>query len=680
MMDLERSRTKSGRVSSSGLPARHLGPAYAHAMSEPTGNSEAASSADDDRLRSAAEEFAHYDEIQVLVKNKESARSLARLSSLLRQAFSTVWLSARAEFLAASALVFVNAGLATLQVIFAGKLLTTLLAQGSHVRIRPLLAYIVAVALAAAASLVTTAATQQVQRVLGQKVIRHTSRQMLDVTTTVPLEAYETPWFFNYVVRIQTNALTKPLELAQSIVSIVAGTTTFVAIGGVLLTIEPLLLPLVILTALPTYLANRVGSRWDFGFAVESAPSIRERFYYETILKLRDAAKEVRAYDLAPLMRKRWEDRYHEYAVGLAAVVRRRLVLTVESGLLTAALSTGTMIFLLWRVSTGNVALAQAGAALIGLRLMTGRLQTTSAGANSLYECRLFLEDLNNFLLLRESFAGPKPTAEPPSAPTARTAESRGFSRLQVERVSYGYPGSETLALRDISLELTAGQVVALVGENGSGKTTLAKLLAGLHYPSAGVIRWDGVSTTAMNPLEMRRNIAVIFQDFQRYELSAMENIGIGRAHDELDARMVMEAAVHAGADDFLRTLPNGYETPLSKARPGGADLSLGQWQRVALARAFYRGADFVILDEPTSALDPRAEHDLFAHIRELLQGRSVLLISHRFSSVRAADRIYVLDSGQIIESGTHPELMRERGRYHELFSLQAAAYRSGQL
>jgi ATP-binding cassette subfamily B protein len=649
-------------------------------MPGPMRNAETASPSDDDRLRSAAEEFAHFDEIQVLLKNKESTRSLARLSALLRQAFSTVWISARGDFVAASLLVFLNAGLATVQVILAGRLLTTLLAQGSHVRIRPLVPDVVAVAIAAAASLAAAAATQQVQRVLGQKVIRHTSRQMLDVTTTVPLEAYETPWFFNFVIRIQTNGLTKPLELAQAIVNIVAGTTTFVAVGAVLLTIEPLLLPLLILTALPAYFANRVGSRWDFHFAVESAPAIRERAYYDTILKLRDAAKEVRAYDLAPLMRKRWEDRYREYLTGLRAVVRRRLVLTVGSGLLTAALTTGTMIFLLWRVSTGNVALAQAGAALIGLRLMTSRLQTTSAGANGLFECRLFLEDLNNFLSLREAFSGAQPAGEGARTPASHHAAPRRFSQLDVERVSYRYPGSETLALRDVSLELTAGQVVALVGENGSGKTTLAKLLAGLHQPTGGIIRWDGVATTAMDPRELRRNVAVIFQDFQRYELSAMENIGIGRAHDELDADSVVEAAVNAGANDFLRTLPNGYETPLSKARPGGADLSLGQWQRVALARAFYRGADFVILDEPTSALDPRAEHDLFAHIRELLHGRSVLLISHRFSSVLAADRIYVLDAGRIIESGTHRELMHKRGRYHELFSLQAAAYRSAEL
>jgi ATP-binding cassette subfamily B protein len=230
-----------------------------------------------------------------------------------------------------------------------------------------------------------------------------------------------------------------------------------------------------------------------------------------------------------------------------------------------------------------------------------------------------------------------------------------------------------------VSLRIRAGEVVALVGENGSGKTTLAKLLACLYTPSQGHIRWDGTDAGEVDRDELRRAVAVIFQDFLHYHLPARDNIGLGRheAVDDLDA--IRRAAVQADADGFVEALPDGYGTMLGPEFLAGTDLSIGQWQRMALARAFFRDAPFVILDEPTAALDPRAEHELFKRIRVLLAERTVLLISHRFSSVRSADRIYVLDGGRIVESGTHEQLMDHQGPYAELFTLQASAYVAAQ-
>jgi ATP-binding cassette subfamily B protein len=229
-----------------------------------------------------------------------------------------------------------------------------------------------------------------------------------------------------------------------------------------------------------------------------------------------------------------------------------------------------------------------------------------------------------------------------------------------------------------VSLTVRAGEVVALVGENGSGKTTLAKLLAGLYQPETGQVRWDGVDIATVDPEQLRRSIAVIFQDFVRFHLTARDNVAFGRVEAADDEPGIRAAARQAGAEEFLAALPKGYDTLLGPQFEGGTDLSVGQWQRVALARAFFREAPFVVLDEPTAALDSRAEHELFERIRTLLAGRTVLLISHRFSSVRTADRIYVLEAGRVVETGTHEELMRSRGLYAELFSLQAAAYLAG--
>jgi ATP-binding cassette subfamily B protein len=217
--------------------------------------------------------------------------------------------------------------------------------------------------------------------------------------------------------------------------------------------------------------------------------------------------------------------------------------------------------------------------------------------------------------------------------------------------------------------------VVALVGENGSGKTTLAKLLARLYTPDSGAIRWDGVDVSAVDPDELRRGVAVIFQDFLHYHLPARDNVGLGRVEAIGDLDAIIRAAGQADADGFVSALRAGYETMLGPEFIGGTDLSVGQWQRLALARAFFRDAPFIVLDEPTASLDARAEHDLFNRVRTLLAGRTVLLISHRFSSVRSADRIYVLDAGRIVESGVHDDLLRGDGLYAELFQLQAAAY-----
>ncbi|MDQ3896257.1 MAG: ABC transporter ATP-binding protein/permease, partial [Actinomycetota bacterium] len=262
------------------------------------------------------------------------------------------------------------------------------------------------------------------------------------------------------------------------------------------------------------------------------------------------------------------------------------------------------------------------------------------------------------------------------AVPRTGPAPRRDFRRIVVEDLCFTYRGAARPVLDGVNLEIRRGEVVALVGENGSGKTTLAKLLCALYEPTRGTIRWDDVVAGECDPAGVRSNIAVVFQDFVRYpSLTAAQNIGIGLPARMGDRAAIVEAAQRAGADDAIAALPNGYDTVLSR-QFAGVDLSTGQWQRVALARAFLRDAPLVVLDEPTAALDPRAERDLFETVAALYRSRSAVLISHRLSSVRFADRICVLARGRITESGTHEQLVAAGGDYAELFELQARAYR----
>jgi ATP-binding cassette subfamily B protein len=326
----------------------------------------------------------------------------------------------------------------------------------------------------------------------------------------------------------------------------------------------------------------------------------------------------------------------------------------------------GTFGLAAYQAVNGKISLGDLTAIYMGFQIGLGSIQAILHSLAGLYEDQLFLTHFYQFLDLKPGVSAPGNPAPLPER------LSRG---IRFEQVSFTYPNHEQPALREIDLEILPGQVVALVGANGSGKTTLIKLLCRLYDPTQGLVQIDGQPLPSFDPLEWRKKISVIFQDYAHYQLSARENIWIGNVDQPQVLDPVIRAAQKSGADEVIRQLPQGYDTPLGAWFDEGKELSGGEWQKIALARAFMRETEAIVLDEPTSALDPLAEAELFRQFRQLIQDKSAILISHRFSTVKLADYIYVLDHGAIIEKGTHKELLQQDGTYARFFKAQAQYY-----
>ncbi|MCE0537827.1 ABC transporter ATP-binding protein/permease [Kineosporia rhizophila] len=500
---------------------------------------------------------------------------------------------------------------------------------------------------------------------LSERTGMYVSGEVIRVAGTAELADFDDSAFHDRLQRAAASAATRPSMLVQSLVMILQETIALLAIWIALAFVAPVVAAALLVVVVPIWIAGVRGGEEFFGFITRITHTDRGRNYLFGLLTQREPAKEIRALDIGDYLTQRWRVSMNRRIDLLAETMRKRMRASVLGSLGSNVVMAIAGSALVAMNQAGYLTLPETATVAGALLMFSQRLLRSVTMANDFFESAPLVRDLNEFLALE------------PSLVRVRSGQAYAgqFDQIEIDGASFRYFGSGKDALEAVSLSIRAGEVVALVGENGSGKTTLAKMLAGLYAPTSGQIRVDGVDLAAMDTATWRARVAVLFQDFIRYALPAGENIHVGDVSREPLVADIREAARAAGADGFLASLPDGYRTILSPQFSRGQDLSLGQWQRVALARAFFRDAPLVILDEPTASLDARAERALFDSIRDLYVDRTVLLISHRFATVRSADRIVVLKDGRIVEHGSHTDLMASNGLYAELFSIQAAGF-----
>jgi ATP-binding cassette subfamily B protein len=591
-------------------------------------------------------------------------RSLRRLPALLITAARIARDAAPHEFRVTTGLQVVLAVAAAVQVFIIRGLLDGLLQLDDGTTVGEIAPWLFAfVGIAALLTFSTTLRVER-QRLMGELVARHTTGEVLDIAASADLLAYETPSFYNQLQRARINASARPSQMVGGLLTVGGSLMAIIAVAAAIALVTPLLLLLILLAYVPLWLVLVRVSRAEYRFAVAQTERDRRRQHFFDVLSRRQEAAELRAFGHTDFIRSAYDDLYDARITDVRELVSRRTRLGLLGALGNAILTGAVMLALVWMATTDRLSPADAGAVAGALLLIASRLSVLAGGSGSLYESALFMEDYTSFISTNQ------PTESVDVVPT----NAIDFADIEVQGVGFTYPSRTEPAVHDVTMRIRRGEVIALVGENGSGKTTVAKMLAGLLPAQSGAITWDGIPTDELGD-SIRESVGVVFQDYVKYLLTVRDNITIGRIEERSDQERFETAARRAGVLAVLDGLPDGADTQLGTEWAGGVELSVGQWQRIAIARGYFRDAPFLILDEPTAALDPRAEAAVFDSIGELYEGRTVLLISHRFSSVRSADRIYVMSKGAIIEHGTHSELMDAAGTYHDLFTLQARRY-----
>lgn len=501
---------------------------------------------------------------------------------------------------------------------------------------------------------------------LAEKYTRHVSIEVMKHAADLDLIAYEDPVFYDRLERARVQA-TDRLGMIQSIGRLEQQFITAIVMSVAIVVYSPWLMLMLVAGVLPAFVGESYFAFLGYAKNFRQTPIRRQLDYLRVVGGSKEAAKELKLFGLKDFLAERFtrlSDQVYTEDVSLA---RRRVIAGSGLSVLGTAGYYSAYVFVIWRTVAGALSPGTLVFLTSAIQQASSNIQQVFSTLSSIADQALFLTDLLAFFNMKPTIRS-KPNALPAPRPITRGFEFR--------EVSFHYPGSPRLILNRLNFTLRPGERVALIGENGQGKTTIVKLITRLYDPTDGLILLDGVDLREYNLEDLYHEIGVIFQDFMKYEMTAAENIAIGRI-EQLDNLDLLKAAAQKGlADEVVSRLPRQYEQMLGRRFDGGVDLSGGEWQKIALARAYLRDAQLLILDEPTAALDARSEFEVFQRFAELTAGKMALFISHRFSTVRMADRIVVLENGGIAEEGNHQQLSALGGRYAEMFEMQAASYR----
>jgi ATP-binding cassette, subfamily B, bacterial len=501
---------------------------------------------------------------------------------------------------------------------------------------------------------------------LAGKYTNHISVRVMEHAASLDLLAYEDPVFYDRLERARVQA-TDRLYMIQAMGRLIQQVITTITLSISIMVFSPWLLLLLVVGVIPAFVGETHFAFLGYAKNFRQTPVRRQLDYLRVLGGSKEAAKELKLFGLQDFLTKKFRRLSNQVYEEDIALARRKVIAgSVLSAIGTAGYYTA-YVFAVWRTVTGVFSFGTLTLLANAIREASSNLQQTFSTLSTIADQALFLTDLIAFFEMRPTIRS-KPNALPAPRPVVRGFEFRN--------VSFRYPGSARMVLDGLNFQLRPGERVALIGENGEGKTTIVKLLTRLYDPVEGQILLDGVDLREYSLEDLYREIGVIFQDYMRYEMTARENIAVGRIEQIENLRMLQQAAQKSMADEVVAKLGSGYEQMLGRRFDGGVDLSGGEWQKVALARAYLRDAQLLILDEPTSALDARSEYEVFQRFAELTAGKMAVFISHRFSTVRMADRIVVLEKGRIAEEGDHEALTSLGGRYAEMFELQAASYR----
>ena len=500
---------------------------------------------------------------------------------------------------------------------------------------------------------------------LGNRV----NEAILEKALALELRHFEDADVYDKMQNARREASARPLSLVMQVFGIAQNAVTLAALSGLLLRLSPASVLVVVAASVPAFLAEARLSADSFRLWTWRAPEGRRLNYLEWILTRDSHVKEVKLFGLGPLVLERYRALFRKFFEEDRLLAVRRWRSGLAFGALSLAAFYGMYALMAGRAARAEISLGDLALYIAVFRQGQGAIQAVLQGVGGLYEDALFMSNLFDYLAI--STGGEAPRVSPARSP------ARGRpGAIELDRVSFRYPGTDEWALRDLTLTIAPGEKLGLVGENGAGKSTLVKLLLRLYDPTEGAIRWGGVDLRDMDPADLRGRIGAVFQDYVRYQFTAAENVGLGNPLHVADRPRIEEAARRGGAEALVTALPRGWDTVLGGWFEAGHELSAGQWQKLAVSRAFMRDeAELLVFDEPTASIDAEGEHELFQRFQALAADRTAIVISHRFSTVRVADRIAVLHAGRLEELGSHRDLMARGGRYGHLFSLQAQGY-----